>query len=250
MKKFFSTCLGAIVLIMSLWVAVPVLAAPNATASMSVTEVISDGEDIIFTVSIAISKPSEAYASLDFNLVSSSHDNLTIANGTGSALAISFVANYGSAYHPGKEADNGGYSWLIGIFSQGSGNQISDATNICSVRLRYRGTAPQTLSIKDMTLNYLDSAGNVLSTVLSTDSVKLTIDRSLLSSEPTTTDTNPSTTPASTTPAGPSTTPPSPTGGGNDNSFPTVWMIIALIAIIALVAVAVLWLIQEKKRQR
>ena len=263
MKKLFSTCLGAMVLIMSLWVSVPVLAAPTAVVDMSISDAVLSGDDLLVTVNIALSKPSEGYASLDFYLVSSSYEHLAIASGKGpNDLDITFAQGYGGTSHKGKtDSDGIGYRWLMGIFSQVSGNRITESVEVCTVNLCYRGTAPETLSLKDMTLNYLDGEGKVLSTVLSTDSAKLTIDRSLLSPEPT----NPATdtahpvssvptstapTPVSTTPTSASTAPASspPLTGGDDSSFPTVWVIIAVISFIVLAAVTVLWVRQEKKR--
>ena len=147
-KKLLSVCLGALVTIGLLIASISVLAAPSAGPSMTLAGVTVDGSDLIVNVDIAIGSPSEPYASLDFNLVSSSSASLTLESVTYPNLpGISGAANLTGT------AEGNGHRWMIGIASTGgAGNLITGAVDICTVRLRYSGSASQTLSLRDMKL--------------------------------------------------------------------------------------------------
>jgi hypothetical protein len=68
----------------------------------------------------------------------------------------------------------------MSIYSRTAGNQITDATDICSVRLRYHGDEAQTLQVRDMKLVYVDEAGGITAAYILSDSTMLTIDASLV----------------------------------------------------------------------
>ena len=180
------TCLTALTLIFAS-VALAVIVVPETRVDFSIADAVKEGEDIIVTVDIALETPSEPYASLEFNLVSSNHEDLAIINlgedQENPDLDITFNPDYGQAYHKGRpDSDTGGYRYLMGIYSQTGGNLIDDAVEVCSVKLRYKGTVPQTLLIRDLKLVYLDDVGGVASAPINTDDAVLTIDPSLVKS--------------------------------------------------------------------
>jgi hypothetical protein len=161
------------------------LAAPSAEAAMSVSKVEETGDGLVLTVDVAVGTPSEPYASLDFNLVTSDPDNLAIidlSDGSGDpSLDISFPPGYGKAYHAGQDdPQTGGARYLIGIFSQTAGNNITEATPVCSARLLYKGDEPQSLSVRDMKLVYVDGEGGVAAAPASSEDVVVQVDAGLL----------------------------------------------------------------------
>ena len=182
MKKVFSS----VICVMMLFALVlTVSAAPDAEVSMTVTNAVREGDDVILTVDISIGSSAEPYASLDFNLVSSDSEQLSVAkknsDGDADALDISFVPEYGGAYHKGRIDDaSGEIRYLVGVYAQSSGNIISDATNLCTVKLRYSGEEMQTLSIEDMRLVYKNASGEIVGAVSEIKSPKLDVDERLL----------------------------------------------------------------------
>jgi hypothetical protein len=159
-------------------------AVPSAEASMVISDVAMADDGLIVTVDIAVSAPSEPYASLDFNLITSDLGKLSVVDLDDdpdvAELDIDFTPDYGSAYHQGQDdAESGGYRYLIGIYSRAGGNLIGDAVPVCSVRLRYSGDEPQTLRIRDMKLVYVDDGGDVLFTPVASEPAALTVDGSL-----------------------------------------------------------------------
>ena len=60
----------------------------------------------------------------------------------------------------------GSVSYLAGIFSRNSGNNITDETNICTVRFRYTGSLDQELLLENIKLIYKNSDGEITSTPL------------------------------------------------------------------------------------
>jgi hypothetical protein len=180
-KKILTAIICALVL-----AAFPIMAfaAPSAEVGLTVTDAVNDSDDIIITVDIAISEPSNPFASLDFNLISSDYNSLSIVDlGDTEAvnLDISFTQEYGHMVHNGRADEaTGGYRYLIGIYSQSGGNLINEATDICSVRLRYSGDEVQTLSVSDLKLVYIDSSGEVTSAKINTESVSLSIDNNIV----------------------------------------------------------------------
>jgi hypothetical protein len=166
-------------------VTVSAFAAPSAEPTMVITDAEYDGDDVLFTVSIAVSAPAAPYASLDFNLVSSDPEHLSVVNLNGNEdepeLDITFLKGFGSAYHRGRiDAEAGSCSYLIGIYSQSSGNKITDAVEVCTVRLRYSGDETQTLKISDMKLVYLDDVGGVASAQVDSEAAALEIDEGIV----------------------------------------------------------------------
>ncbi|MDR1438685.1 MAG: hypothetical protein LBJ10_01320 [Clostridiales bacterium] len=167
-------------------------AVPSAEASMAVSGAEAEGDEIIVTVDIAVTAPSEPYASLDFNLITSDRAKLSVIDLNDdpevAELDISFAPGYGSAYHQGQDdPDTGGYRYLVGIYSQTAGNLIDGAVDVCSVRLRYSGDEPQSLRLRDMKLVYVGEGGDVLFEPVATDAEALAVDASLvaeLSDEP------------------------------------------------------------------
>jgi len=159
-----------------------VLAATGAEMLLNISDFEAFDDCVEFTLSISLSRATQPYSSLDFNLVSSDYHNLTITNnnpdGSEDDLAISFVSGYGSAYHKGRVVeDSGEISYLIGIFSTSGGNTIIDETDICSVRLRYSGITPQHLSIRDLRLIYKTPAGLIDSVLIaSPDELTISLD--------------------------------------------------------------------------
>ena len=146
-----------------------VLAAPVAELSMRIADWQRDDHDddsVIFDLEIDVGVPSEPYASLDFNIVSSDEAKLHIidlsANGDKSKLAIDFSSEYSGVYHKGRvnEAD-GSVSYLVGLFSQSSGNNINAETSVSTVRLRYTGDSVVDLSLSDLKLVYKNGDGEI-----------------------------------------------------------------------------------------
>jgi hypothetical protein len=204
-------------LLLAVWFPAAVSALPSAEAAIRISDAVYDGGDIIVTAEIAVGAPSESYASLDFNLVSSDYERLQIVDLNDSEevteLDVAFAPGYGHAIHKGRpDGDTGGYRYLIGIFSQTGGNLIDGATDICSVKLRYSGEEPQTLLVRDMKLVYVDEAGGVGSAPVG-DPAVLTIDRNLV------VELDDSEVPLSS---------PSLPGGGNIP--PVLWLVIGVLA--------------------
>jgi hypothetical protein len=186
MKRLFAVIIGVLTAfaISVPLLAAPVYAAPSADPLIRVISAEREGEDVVVTVGIAIGAPSEPYASLDFNLVSSDPAQLSIIDLNDDAevttLDITFAPGYGNAYHSGRDYEaTGGYGYLMSIYAQSAGNQIAGATDICSVRLRYHGEETQTLQVRDMKLVYVDEAGGIVATYIPSDSDILAIDASL-----------------------------------------------------------------------
>ncbi|MDR0818602.1 MAG: hypothetical protein LBN43_03400 [Oscillospiraceae bacterium] len=184
MKKKLVSVMSVLALAIPFF-AITAFAAPSTEVTFGVSEAIADGNDIIVTVDIAVTSPTEPYASLDFNLVSSDYEHLAILDLDDdeevTELDIAFAPDYGQAYHSGRfDDETSGYRYLIGIYSQSSGNQITEATEVCSVRLRYSGDITQTLLIRDMKLVYIDDVGGVASAPINSDSAILTIDSNVL----------------------------------------------------------------------
>jgi hypothetical protein len=187
MKRLFAVIIGVLTAfaISVPLLAAPVYAAPFADPLIRVISAEREGEDVVITVGIAIGAPSEPYASLDFNLVSSDPAQLSIIDLNDDAevtsLDITFTPDYGNAYHSGRDYEaTGGYGYLMSIYAQSAGNQITGATDICSVRLRYHGDEVQTLQVRDMKLVYVDEAGSIVATYIPSDSAVLTIDAGLV----------------------------------------------------------------------
>ena len=165
-KKYFVTCL--LLVLCSFCLTSVALAAPTAYLSMHIADWEQIGDVVEFNVIIDIGKPSEPYASLDFNIVSSSKEHLSIVDlseaGDESRLAFDFSPDYGGAYHKGRlDEANGSVSYLAGIFSQNSGNNITAETNICTVKFRYTGNLEQELSLENLKLIYKNSDGKITS---------------------------------------------------------------------------------------
>lgn len=182
MKKLLSVTLCLFLLLVPF--AVNAAAAPSAEIitkfSDPVTE--NDGSQTI-TMYISVSAPTEPYASMDFNLVSSSAEHLSIvdksAAGDRSDLDITFTSDYGGAYHKGRiDEATGAISYLIGIFSTEGGNPITEETDICTVKLRYSGQVPQTVAVTDMKLVYKNEAGEIVGSPV-TDDVSLIVSADL-----------------------------------------------------------------------
>ena len=163
-KTCFTVCLFLV--IFSFCLAFNAVAAPTADLAMHIADCEQIGDAVEFNVVINIGDPSEPYASLDFNIVSSSEEYLSIVDLSEvkdkSRLAVEFVPDYGGAYHKGRidEAD-GSVSYLVGIFSRNSGNNITAETNICTIRFRYTGSAAQELSLENLKLVYKNSNGEI-----------------------------------------------------------------------------------------
>jgi hypothetical protein len=161
LKKLYALVLSALFILSA---PAKTLAAPYAEPSMSALDAVDTGDALEFTLRIDIGEPSEPYSALDFNLVSSNFMSLSIASdslgGDGSGLAIEFVQGYGSANHKGRiDETSGAISYLMGIFSPSGGNAISGDISVCSIRIRYEGQEPETLSIKDLRLIYVTADG-------------------------------------------------------------------------------------------
>ena len=142
------------------------LAAPAADLSMQITEFEQVDDAVEFNVIIDVGKPSEPYASMDFSIVSSNEEHLHIvdlsANGDKSSLAFEFAPEYGGVYHKGRIDElNGSVSYLVGFFSQSSGNNIADETSICSVRFRYTGDSEEEISLENLKLVYKNPEGEI-----------------------------------------------------------------------------------------
>ena len=156
-----------VALLATLFLSISIYAAPAAELSMNITDVDVLDDTTEFTVNIGISKPSEPYASLDFSIVSSNSENLQIVDrsesGDRSNLDIEFPSeDYGGVYHKGRiDETSGAISYLVGVFSQESGNNISDEADICSVRFRYNGEAPAEISLDGLKLVYKNSNGDI-----------------------------------------------------------------------------------------
>jgi len=147
----------------------PALAAPVAELSMRIADWQREGQyddAVIFDLEIDIGVPSEPYASLDFSIVSSDEAKLHIidlsANGDKSNLAIDFSSEHSGVYHKGRvnEAD-GSVSYLVGLFSQSSGNNINTETSVSTVKLRYTGDSMVELSLSDLKLVYKNAGGEI-----------------------------------------------------------------------------------------
>ena len=168
-KKYFTVCL--LLMIFSFCLASGALAAPVADLTMHIADLEQIDGGVEFNVVIDIGKPSDPYASLDFNIVSSSEEHLSIVDlseaGDKSRLAVDFSPDYGGAYHKGRiDETDGSVSYLVGIFSRNSGNNITDETNICTVRFRYTGSLDQELLLENIKLIYKNSDGEITSTPL------------------------------------------------------------------------------------
>ena len=142
------------------------LAAPAADLSMRITDRQQVGDAVEFSAVIDIGKPTEPYASLDFSIVSSNEESLHIVdlseNGDKSNLAFEFSPDYGGVYHKGRiNEEDGSVSYLVGLFSQETGNNITDETNICTVRFRYTGDAEEELSLEGLKLVYKNPQGEI-----------------------------------------------------------------------------------------
>ena len=145
------------------------VAAPVAELSMRIADWQRDGQDgdsVIFDLEIDIGVPSEPYASLDFSIVSSDEAKLHIidlsANGDKSKLAIDFLSEHSGVYHKGRiNESDGSVSYLVGLFSQSSGNNINAETNISTVKLRYTGDSMVELSLSDLKLVYKNADGEI-----------------------------------------------------------------------------------------
>ena len=142
-------------------------AEPAAELSIRIEDLQQVGDAVEFSAVIDIGKPSEPYASLDFSIVSSNEESLHIVDlsetGDKSSLAFEFSPDYGGVYHEGRagEAD-GSVSYLVGLFSQESGNNIEDEINICSVRFRYTGDSEEELSLENLKLVYKNPEGDIV----------------------------------------------------------------------------------------
>ena len=166
MKKFRITVLffG-----LFLWMTtISVFAEPQANMNIAISDVIEIEEGTLFTVNIYLEKPKEPYASMDFYLVTSDADKLFIIQKSEADkennLDIEFPSDFGSAYHEGRIDENTGAArYLIGVFSFESGNPISEAVDVCSVRMLYKGENPQTLNIENMKLVFQNDAGDIVS---------------------------------------------------------------------------------------
>ena len=181
MKKL--SVAAAVIIAAFVMLSASALAAPAATLQMALSDVAVAEDDIMFTVDISIDVPSEPYASLDFNLVSSDSGALSIApknpeNESG-GLDITFAEGYGSAYHNGR-FDGDVVRYLLGIYGRTSGNVITDATGICSVRMKYAGDAAQTLSVSDLKLVYKNPNGAIVSSPVTAELPSLDISRDSL----------------------------------------------------------------------
>ena len=162
-----------------LLLAVSALAVPDAEVSMVISDAVREKDNIVFTVSISADSPTETYASLDFKLVSSDGEKLSVVEKASESgdLDIYFTPDYGGAYHKGRTGGSGSeLSYLIGIYAQTGGNVISDATDICSVRMRLTGEETQTLSIEDMKLIYKNTDGEIVGEPISMELPTLYID--------------------------------------------------------------------------
>ena len=142
------------------------LALPAADLRMSITELDVRDSATEFTMQIDVSAPSEPYASLDFNLVSSNSESLQIIDnseaGDRSDLDIEFTPNFSGAYHKGRiDETSGAISYLIGIFSMEGGNKVTEGTNICSIRFRYTGEAEEQISLDNLKLVYKNTDGAI-----------------------------------------------------------------------------------------
>ena len=165
-KKCLIACL--LLVIFSSCFASVAFAAPDAELAMSIEDWEQIGDAVEFNAVIDIGKSSEPYASLDFNIVSSSEEDLSIVDlsdtGDQSKLAVDFSPDYGGAYHNGRvDETDGSVRYLVGIFSRNSGNNITDETNICTVRFRYTGSLEQELSLENLKLVYKNSEGKITS---------------------------------------------------------------------------------------
>ena len=141
-------------------------AAPTADLSMQITEYEQVGDAVEFNVIIGVGKPSEPYASLDFTISSSDEERLHIvdlsASKDKSPLAFEFTPEYGGVYHKGRINEiDGSVSYLVGFFSQASGNNIADEANICSVRFRYTGDSEEEISLENLKLVYKNPKGEI-----------------------------------------------------------------------------------------
>ena len=158
-------------MVVSLGFASRAIAAPAAELTMHISDWEQVDEAVELNLVIDIGSPSEPYASLDFNLVSSSEEHLSVVDlseaGDKSKLAFDFSPDYGGAYHAGRiDEASGSVRYLVGIFSQSSGNNIAAETNICVVRLRYTGDLEQELSLENLKLIYKNTDGEITSTAL------------------------------------------------------------------------------------
>lgn len=186
MNKLSIITLISIIALITL--SVPAYALPDASVKMAIRDAKWEGEEIIFTVDISIDSPSEPYSSLDFNLVSSNNEKLSIINknpgSDNGALDITFAEKYGSAYHPGRFDESSGEGrYMMGIYSQTGKNDITEATDVCSVRMKYSGTDTQVLSISDLKLVYENANGAIVNTAIATGLPSLQINESIVASE-------------------------------------------------------------------
>lgn len=173
-----------IFLVLAFLLATPAMAAPSAEMEVTLSDVQENEDGWLFTLNIEMLAPTEPYASLDFNLVCGDHEHLAIVDnseaGDRSALDIKFTKDYGSANHKGRiNSETGAISYLIGIFSQVSGNAIKEQTHVCAVTLCYTGSEPQSLSLEKLKLVYKDASGKITS-VSDFPEVSFTIDPDFL----------------------------------------------------------------------
>ena len=237
-KKHIAACLLSVA---ALFCLCPGAAAtPAADLSMQIADWEQVGDAVEFNVVIDIGTPSEPYASLDFSIVSSNEERLHIVDLSEirdkSKLAFDFSPDYGGVYHKGRidEAD-GSVSYLVGLFSQTSGNNIMDETNICSVKLRYSGDLEQELSLENLKLVYKNPDGEITG-VTSEAKVSQNISQSSFVQIPD------ETSPLSDEPAALSD---SPVSLPEDGASPSVFVYILTAAAVLIVA-----LIAFRKRQR
>ncbi len=175
MKSIFITIAALCVL------AVSALAAPSAEVALNVLDAETLDGQCTLTVEIAVTAPGEPYASLDFNLITSSYDSLRVVDLDDDPevtdLDIDFAPGYGNAYHGGQDDPaTGGYRYLIGVFSQSTGNNITDAVTVCTLRLSYSQGASATLQVRDLKLVYVDKEGGVAAAPVASENAVLTID--------------------------------------------------------------------------
>ena len=177
MKKL--SVAAAVNIMVFLMLSISALAAPAAKLQMVLSDVAQAEDDILFTVEISIDSPSEPYASLDFNLVSSDSSALSIAPKESGGLDITFADGYGSAYHNGRFND-GEVRYLLGIYGRTGRNVITDATDVCSVRMRYTGEAAPMLSVADFKLVYKNPNGVIVSAPVTAEIPAIEISRESL----------------------------------------------------------------------
>ena len=141
-------------------------AAPTAELRMEVGDYETVDGGVMFTLNIGIDAPSEPYASLDFSIVSGNGARLHIVDlseeADSSELAFEFTPEYGGVYHRGRtDETSGAVSYLVGLFSRESGNNIADASHICAVKLLYTGDSAVQLSLENLKLVYKNAEGDI-----------------------------------------------------------------------------------------